>query len=127
MINEDNLPEKKIKRILEKYLVSHGWECNGDQVIKRCIDIEASRGTEKWVIEIKSAEALPPDIILTFVSVVGKALQRMDDPNCKYSIALPDIKPFRRLWERFPTLAKERTGITSLFVGPTGAVDEITG
>lgn len=35
----------------------------------------------------------------------------MNDSEARYSIALPDLEQFRRLWERLPKLAKERTTI----------------
>jgi len=57
-----------------------------------------------------------------FLSILGEILQRMDDPEAKYSIALPDIKQFRLLWERFPSLAKKRTGISILFVDSNGKI-----
>lgn len=59
-----------------------------------------------------------------FLAILGELLQRMDDPNAKYSIALPDFPQFRRLWNRLPELAKVRTGITALFVDTDAIVQE---
>jgi hypothetical protein len=59
-----------------------------------------------------------------FLAVLGETLQRMRNPQAKYSIALPDIPQFRGLWRRLPELAKRRTGITALFVSDIGQVDE---
>jgi hypothetical protein len=124
MKKRDYLPEQRIKRSLQKFLASHGWSYYTDMITSRSIDIKAERGEEKWVIEIKRSESLSADIIAPFVSVLGKIVQIMDDKNCKYSIALPDKKQFRRLWERLPVLAKERTGITALFVNYRGDIYE---
>jgi hypothetical protein len=125
MKNCDYLPEKKIKRVLEHFLTSQGWENEINEfVINRDIDVTVKRGAEKWIIEIKGTKPLTHEIISSFVSILGRTLQRMDDEKCKYSIALPDTKPFRRLWERLPILAKNRTGITALFVNPAGIVSE---
>ncbi len=60
-----------------------------------------------------------------FLGVLGELLQRMTDPAAKYSIALPDLPQFRRLWDRLPELAKQRTGISALFVSESGRVDEV--
>jgi hypothetical protein len=57
-----------------------------------------------------------------FVAILGEMLQRMDDPNARYSIALPDLAQFRGLWERLPRLAKTRTRISALFVDAKGHV-----
>ena len=71
------------------------------------IDIQAKRDLEKWIIEVKGSQPSNPLYINYFLSVLGEILQRMDDPVCKYSIALPDIEQFHRLWERLPLLARE--------------------
>jgi len=49
----------------------------------------------------------------------------MDDAEARYSIAFPDLPQFRGLWRRFPRLAKERTGISALFVSTLGTVEEV--
>lgn len=59
-----------------------------------------------------------------FLAVLAETLQRMDDPNAKYSIALPDVKQFRNLWDRLPLLAKQRTGITAIFIDELGRINE---
>jgi hypothetical protein len=108
--------EKKIKQILESYLTSRGWKPEIVWGIGHGIDIESKRGNKRWIIQVKGPSILRPINANVFLSVLGEVLQRMDDPNCRYSIALPDIEQFRRLWERLPGLAKTRTGITALFV-----------
>jgi hypothetical protein len=55
-----------------------------------------------------------------FLSILGELLQRMDDPEAEYSIALPDMKQFRGLWQRLPKLAKSRTKISALFISQSG-------
>ena len=61
-----------------------------------------------------------------FISMLGETLQRMDDPDAKYSIAVPDVQQFRKLWGRLPQLAKQRTGISVLFVSRDGSVEEVS-
>lgn len=124
MKSNDCIPEKKVKQILKGFLTSQGWNPRITWGSTHGIDIEAKRNTARWIIEVKVAESSNPAIVNSFVSVLGEILQRMDYQECKYSIALPDTEPFRRLWERLPTLAKDRTGITVLFVNPAGNVTE---
>jgi hypothetical protein len=116
--------EKRIKQVLEKYLSSHGWEPEIAWGFTHGIDIEARDGQRRWIIEVKGSEPMDLMPVNSFVSVLGKLLQRMDDPNAKYSIAFPDLEHFRRLWERLPDLAKRRTGISALFVDFKGGVTE---
>jgi hypothetical protein len=119
-----SLMGKKIKKFLETYLSAQGWETRVAWGFTHGVDIEARRGKQKWIIEVKGTEPLYPMPVGAFVSVLGEVLQRMDDPACKYSVAFPEAEQFRRLWERLPPLAKQRTGITALFVTLMGDVIE---
>jgi hypothetical protein len=121
----DEISEKRIKQFLDAYLKSLGWEPKIAWGLTHGIDIEAICGNNRWIIEVKGFETLNMLPVNLFVSVIGEILQRMDDPLCKYSIALPDIEPFRRLWYRLPYLAKIKTGITQLFIDRDGKVTEI--
>jgi hypothetical protein len=122
--NSDDISEKKMKQVLENYLTSRDWEAKISWRINRGVDIEANRGANKWIIEVKGSGFYSPVRNDYFLTVLGEILQRMDNPNCKYSIALPDVNQFHRLWDRLPSLAKNRTGVTALFVSPTGQVIE---
>jgi hypothetical protein len=121
----EDISEKKIKQVLENHLIKYGWEpkiawyINGHNV-----DIEAKRNTERWIIQVKGSSFLHSVQINNFISVLGEILQRMDDPDCKYSIALPDLEPFHKFWERLPGLAKSRLQTTALFVNFEGDVHE---
>lgn len=86
------------------------------------IDIEAYQGTKRWVIEVKGGGSLHPMRVNYFQGALGELLQRMDKPDASYSIAFPDMEQFRRLWERLPALAKNRTEISALFVDKNGNV-----
>jgi hypothetical protein len=125
-ICNDILSESRIKQILEIFLISHGWEVDINWGDNTGMDIEAINGKERWIIEVATCQAKNPAPDYSFVSILGEILQRMDDPQCKYSIALPDIQPFRRLWKRFPHTAAMRTGITALFINTSGMVLEKT-
>jgi hypothetical protein len=118
-LNEDN-----IKRVLKEYLHAKGWETQVSWGKTPGIDINAIRGTERWIIEVKGLGTSNPMNVNYFLGVLAETLQRMDDPNAKYSIALPDVKQFRNLWTKLPLLAKKRTGITALFIDEQGNVSE---
>ena len=57
-----------------------------------------------------------------FIEILGESLQRMDDSYARYSISFPDMIPFRNLWAKLPTLAKERTGINLILVDKNGII-----
>jgi hypothetical protein len=121
-----SLSDKRMKQILEAYLVSLGWKPEIAWGHTHGVDINGLCGSRHWIIEVKGSEPNNLTPVNSFVEMLGQVLQRMDDPACKYSVAFPDLEQYRRLWERLPALAKNKTGITALFVNPAGRVSEIS-
>lgn len=121
----NQLSEDEAKEALRLWLESAGWATEIAWGRTRGIDIEAKRGTERWVIEVKGIGSRPEMRVNYFIGMLGETLQRMNDEAAKYSIAVPDVAQFRGLWARLPDIAKARTTITALFVGPDGAVEEV--
>jgi hypothetical protein len=127
-IHDDTMfSEDKLKGHLKEWLETRGWAVEIAWAKLRGIDIHARRGTERWIIEVKGGGSRDAMRVNYFLAVLGETLQRMDDPHAAYSIALPNKKQFRNLWARLPLLAKQRTGITALFIGEEGVVEEMNG
>lgn len=120
----ERLSEDEVKECLEIWLKNDGWAVSIAWGMARGIDIEAARGRRRWLIEVKGLGSRQPMRVNYFLAILGETLQRMADPDAKYSIALPDIPQFRGLWSRLPATAKRRTKISCLFVAPDGAVTE---
>lgn len=121
----DPLSEDSIKSVLQSWLEEQRWQVRIAWGRTRGIDIEAFRDDQRWIIEVKGRGSLQPMRVNYFLSALGETLQRMDDRNAKYSIALPDLQQFRSLWDRFPDLAKSRIEITALFVDEKGNVRHV--
>lgn len=121
------LSEDSVKLHLKNWLESQGWRATVVWQKGRGIDIEAFKEGQRWIIEAKGSGSRDPMRVNYFLAILGEILQRMNDPNAKYSVALPDHRQFRNLWMRLPQLAKSRTGITILLVGGEGNVQEISG
>ena len=102
------------------WLEKQGWEVKVRLGPRASIDIEAVRGSERWVIEAKEAAPCSPCGSTTSWDP-GEILQRMDDPGAGYSIALPDRAQFRALWIRLPQL-RTRTAISLLLVGRDSSI-----
>jgi hypothetical protein len=119
-----DISEKRIKQVLEQFLESRGWKYEITWNHGSGTDIEARRGSERWIIQVKGSGLFQPASLNNFLSVLGEIVQRMDDPGSKYSIALPDLEQFHRLWERLPGLAKARISVTALFVDIEGRITE---
>ena len=122
----EDLSEDRLKHHLREWFRSNGWEAEIAWGHERGIDIKAVRDMETWVVEVKGIGSRPEMRVNYFIGILGETLQRMNDPASKYSIALPDVQQFRRLWDRLPLLAKQRTQITALFVNANGQVIEVS-
>jgi hypothetical protein len=123
--NNLNMSEDLVKQLLAEYLEKNGWKAKVSMGKEHGTDIEAYCDNAKWIIEVKGCGSLNAMRVNYFISILGETLQRMDDETSKYSIALPKIQQFINLWNRLPKLAKERTGISALFVDESGNVEEI--
>lgn len=123
--NSKYFSEDAIKEVLEKWLVVQDWKVKVAWGRDHGVDIEAIKENQRWLIEVKGHGSRDAMRVNYFLGILGEMLQRMEDSNAKYSIALPDIQQFRNLWTRLPLLAKSRTGITAIFVTGDGKVSEI--
>ena len=121
--SQDHLGEDELKRILDRWLQSEGWQTQIAWGRTRGIDIEAIRENERWIIEVKGCGSRSAMRVNYFLGVLGETLQRMNDPNARYSIALPDMQQFRGLWDRLPHLAKSRTEISVIFVSKNKKIE----
>lgn len=120
-----SLQEEDIKHVLCDHLTKEGWTVQVAWGHSRGVDINAQRGDEQWLIEVKGPGSRQPMRVNYFLSILGEMLQRMDNPNARYSIALPDMKQYRGLWERLPELAKKRTMIDLLLIDSEKNIIEI--
>src|SRR5207302_9167751 len=86
----------------------------------RGIDIDARKDGSHVVIEAKGAVALQPQQVNYFLGALGELIQRMDDSDARYGLALPDNPQYRGLVSRLPKLAKERLVLAVYFVRREG-------
>ena len=120
-----DLSEDQIKEVLEEWLQDDGWEVQVAWGKQRGIDIDARRGSERWIIEVKGPGSLNSMRVNYFIAILGETLQRMDDKCARYSIALPKMPQYERLWQRLPKLAKKRAKISMLFVDKDKSVTHL--
>jgi hypothetical protein len=118
------LTEDEVKIRLLDWLRHKEWNPVPQMGKKRGIDIDAQRGDEHWVIEVKGCGSRPQMRVNYFLAVLAELLQRMKTGNARYSVAFPDHPQFKKLWNGLPPLAKSRTGIGALFVRADGSVEE---
>jgi hypothetical protein len=121
----ETLSEDEVKRNIQFWLEAAAWQVTTVWGKGHGIDIDARRNGQRWIIEAKGCGSRDPMRVNYFLGILGELLQRMSDPDARYSIALPDMKQYRGLWQRLPLLAKSRTKISVLFVSAEGNVEEI--
>ena len=121
----DMLGEDEVKKALVQWLARNGWTSKVAWGRQQGIDIEATRGGERWIIEVKGCGSRDAMRINYFLAILGETLQRMDNESASYSIALPNMGQYRRLWSRLPALAKSRTRISALFVEDANTIHHL--
>jgi|GEM_PF-1094524 hypothetical protein len=114
--------EDSVKRHIRDWLSEDGWRVEVKWGKERGIDIFACKNDICWIIEAKGIGKYQPMRVNYFLGALAELMQRMSNPHALYSVAFPDISQYRRLWDRLPSLAKERTGVSALFVSDTGKI-----
>jgi hypothetical protein len=119
------LTEDDVKRGVAAYLQSRGLQVEVKWGRDRGIDIVATGPAERWVVEAKGAVASDQQQGNYFLGALGELIQRMDDPDARYALALPDNRRYRGLVARLPHLARQRLNLTILFVDDDAHVTEV--
>jgi hypothetical protein len=121
-----NLGEDSVNDLLAAWLISQRWDLQSRaRGHSRGVDIVAQSEGRLWSIQVKGEGKHRNAQQNNFIDALGQTLYAMDDSDKKYSIAFPDLPAYRRLWSRVPECARGRTGITALFVGASGQVEEV--
>lgn len=110
------LKEDEVKAAVRDHLATQGFEVAVAWGHERGIDIEAHRGLERILLEAKGEAGLQPQQVNYFLGALGELIQRMDDPDAFYGLALPDNRQYRGLVDRLPSLARERLNLMVFFV-----------
>lgn len=111
------LSEDDVKAAVRDYFEVAGFAMTVRWGRERGVDIEATHPDgRRWLIEAKGAVASDQQQGNYFLGALGELIQRMDDPDAVYALALPDNRRYRGLADRLPRLAKQRLGLAVLWV-----------
>ena len=103
------LSEDEIKKALIAKLKEDNWRIEKTAMGNaHGVDIAAVNGTATLYIEAKGEGSLVPMRINYFLAVLGELLQKMDDPNKQYAIALPAYQQYSNLISRLPLWVKQQ-------------------
>lgn len=106
------LTEDEVKSAVKDHLVAEGFTVQVAWGRERGVDLDARhRDGRRWLIEAKGEVAAGPQQVNYFLGALAELIQRMEDPDATYALALPDNRQYRGLVERLPDLARQRLGL----------------
>ncbi len=110
------LSEDEVKEAVKAYLEAQGFVVTVAWGRARGADIVATRPGSRLVLEAKGEVLLQPQQVNYFLGAIGELVQRMDDPDSTYGLALPDNRQYRGLVCQLPMFARDRLGLSVYFV-----------
>jgi hypothetical protein len=116
------ITEDEVKEAVRAHLAVRGFDVAVAWGRVRGIDIDARHPDgRRYVVEAKAEVGKDgPQQVNYFVGMLGEVVQRMDDAQASYGIALPDNRQYRGLVNRLPALAKERLMLAVFWVRREG-------
>jgi len=115
----DLLGEDEVKTAVRDHLQAQGYKVTVAKLEQHGVDIEATKGSDRILIEAKGEVPSRQQQGNYFLGALGELIQRMDDPGARYGLALPDNKRYRGLVERLPALARKRLDLVVYMVSRT--------
>jgi biotin operon repressor len=105
------LAEDEVKAAVQDHLRAQGYEVTVAWGHQRGTDIEARKSGDRILIEAKGAVASDQQQGNYFIGAIGELVQRLNDPDARYGLALPDNRRYRGLVQRLPDLARQRLNL----------------
>jgi Restriction endonuclease len=120
--DHSRITEDEVKEAVRAHLTARGFDVAVAWGHVRGIDIDARHADgRRYVIEAKAEVGKTgAQQVNYFVGMLGELVQRMDDAQASYRIALPDNRQYRGLVDRLPALAKERLRLAVFWVSREG-------
>lgn len=114
------LTEDEVKSAVKDHLEAEGFTVQVAWGRERGVDLDARhRDGRRWLIEAKGEVAAAPQQVNYFLGALAELIQRMEDPDASYALALPDNRQYRGLVERLPDLATQRLGLQVFWTART--------
>ncbi len=117
--------EDFVKRSLVDYFVKE----NGFELIKsntpplKNLDINIRKENSEWRIECKGCKNGNTDNVRTdFNTGIGQIVEKMDELNINYAIAMPDIKQFNNQAVQIPKSVRKLLNLYWIWVRQNGEI-----
>lgn len=113
--------ESFIQEQLEEYFIQLGYFVIPEKPIDlKCVH---RANNETWIIEVKG---ITTQIGLDFKTCLGQLLMRMDNPEYKYAIAMPDIISYHQQINKVPKAVLKQLNLHWLLISQDGMVTLIS-
>ncbi len=110
---------------LFEHLEKDGWRVNISYRRYHGREVVGIKEDRKWIIVVSGTGSYMSLRTKHFAVCLGELLMHTDEDNAKYSVVLPRTSEFLKVWKKFPTLARSRTGISALFIDMDGCIEEM--
>jgi hypothetical protein len=115
------ITEDEVKGAVRAHLVAEGFDVLVAWGHAPGIDLDARHSDgRRYIVEAKAEKGVTgAQQHNYFVGMLGELVQRMDDADATYAVALPENRQYRGLVDRLPRLARERLGLRVFWVART--------
>lgn len=110
--------EDAVKRAVQAHLHGQGFTVHVAWGRSHGVDLDAVHPDgRRYLVEAKGEVGRSgPQQANYFLGALGELVQRMEDPNARYALALPAHRQYRNLVGRLPALAWERLRLSVFWV-----------
>lgn len=105
-----------VQSAIEKFFEAQGFT---RLEVKHVDLVCVNTSNEKWVIEAKGDSS---SVGVDFNTGLGQILKRMDEPNCKYAMAVPNIPKYINQLNKVPMRVRKLLGLNWIIVSEDGTV-----
>lgn len=115
---ELGLSEDSVKAAVQYVLERDGWTTRVQYGHSHGPDIDATRESERLILEVKGEGSRDAMRVNYFLGALGELLQRMDSPAGSYGLALPAHRQFSGLIMRLPDWVCRQLSLRFYLVRP---------
>jgi hypothetical protein len=119
------IPEDEVKAAIKSCLENQGYEVEVKWANKTGCDIVATCGAQRLKIEVKGEGSRRQMLGNYFLCALGEMLQRMNESNVDYGIALPAHASYDELVLKLPKRVREMLHLDFYFVRRKETTHEI--
>ena len=124
-VDSTGMTEDELKAAMKTALERVCWEVHIQWGQKGGVDIEASSGMRKLILEVKGQGKTRQALGNNFLQLLGQILQRMSDESVEYGVVLPAHASYAALALKLPKQVRQALRLDFYFVRRSGTTYDI--